>query len=498
MAINLGFGKFEKIDVTVTDSTFNARKIFLQTLFEKKSSCFNGLFRLLDFEKLPEGIKESESISSGAMICYILSSLEENEPRNELAALLWVSPVFHLLNFVSQHEKLKENCWLSDPIAIQAISKFDLEQRIKTLIPNWSELKNIDYAQTFCRTIEDWAYDNDLSDEWFLEFVVIIFRKLFFLLKFDMFDLAKRMIKEKYTEHHYHFHFVMLFNEKIGQVVRDSIFEFCSPFDRMFLDIECDESEPFEYKWRDFRLPKVVWSPTLKTRESFEKDVYESLETYLLWLKEQKKIFYFRDSSELEEWVTRVDEYVKSHCDFVEKEISEGKNELEVNPLRVGVPSNLFISLRGNLITANWYPSKISRIEFIERIKSEFTSKILDVKKQLTSYESFTKTHFTEKLKTYCSEVEKRHKESGEYRDSRRKHSGNRHFEWLVDYQIFLRKSYSAIKKENKADLKTVREGIKTTAELIGLTLARPIRSGRPKGSKTTKLYVHTVRHTKV
>lgn len=69
------------------------------------------------------------------------------------------------------------------------------------------------------------------------------------------------------------------------------------------------------------------------------------------------------------------------------------------------------------------------------------------------------------------------------------KKDGDKHFRWLIEYQIpsdknYTDKSYSEIARENGVDVKTVSEAIGKSAHIIGITLRKPKHTGRPKGSK--------------
>ncbi len=56
------------------------------------------------------------------------------------------------------------------------------------------------------------------------------------------------------------------------------------------------------------------------------------------------------------------------------------------------------------------------------------------------------------------------------------------HFEWLVLFQIPPRTLKGEIARRAVADVKTISEGIESTAQLIGLTLQPAAAPGRPRG----------------
>jgi ribosomal protein L20A (L18A) len=62
------------------------------------------------------------------------------------------------------------------------------------------------------------------------------------------------------------------------------------------------------------------------------------------------------------------------------------------------------------------------------------------------------------------------------------KRSGDKHFRWLVEYQI-LGKSYNKLAAENDVDRRAVRDGIKNVSEIIELTLRDLSLGGKQKGA---------------
>jgi len=98
---------------------------------------------------------------------------------------------------------------------------------------------------------------------------------------------------------------------------------------------------------------------------------------------------------------------------------------------------------------------------------------------------TFTKRKFNAKLTYYCNEIEKSLPEN--LKKTPQKYSENKHFEWLIDFQVTPCKSYTQIAKENKADLKTVREAVQNLAKIIGISLRKANRTGRTKGTKNSE-----------
>jgi len=63
------------------------------------------------------------------------------------------------------------------------------------------------------------------------------------------------------------------------------------------------------------------------------------------------------------------------------------------------------------------------------------------------------------------------------------KKSGDKHFRWLVEYQI-LERSFNSLAKEKGVDRKAITDGIKDVSQLINLTLRDSSEGGRKQGAK--------------
>jgi hypothetical protein len=68
----------------------------------------------------------------------------------------------------------------------------------------------------------------------------------------------------------------------------------------------------------------------------------------------------------------------------------------------------------------------------------------------------------------------------------KKKRTGNRDIDWLVQYQVPLGKSFNQLASEFGIDRKAVERAVKETAEHIGLTLRAPTRPGRPRRMSKT------------
>lgn len=84
-------------------------------------------------------------------------------------------------------------------------------------------------------------------------------------------------------------------------------------------------------------------------------------------------------------------------------------------------------------------------------------------------------------LDNYISKVKEKFAPYAEETVSKR--SGDKHFRWLIEYQIGV-KSYKKLSEENGVDRKAIKDGIKDASHIIELTLRDASAGGKGKGVK--------------
>lgn len=134
-------------------------------------------------------------------------------------------------------------------------------------------------------------------------------------------------------------------------------------------------------------------------------------------------------------------------------------------------------------ISETWFPNWKHKKVFREEMMEQFNKKFFIRLTERLEIKLGTKSRFEKALTEYIREVDL--KKNKNFRRSPRKNTGERHFLWLIDYQIPPCKNYRQIARENNSDIKTVREGIARVAEQIGLKLRKKTSGGRPKGATT-------------
>jgi hypothetical protein len=481
MAISFGYGEFERVDPNKRQSILEARRRFLDVLFEKKYRLFNDLMMLFDYEKLSKELIEYDRQSPGVISYHFLSQLADEETRNNVVALSGDTPVFHLLNFVSLRKKLPKYAWVNDKSFKARISKFNFEEELKSLIPEWTELKTIRAAEMFCSSLEKWAAKLNISDEWFMNFIVAFFRRLFYLLEYETLIYAKNYSEETMNEHRF-YSFTYIYQDNVRDAIGKAKSDVCSPFFRFFSAFGDEEaypsSEPFVYSSGGFVVKVERWCPYLSKRRKYISECEGILGQHIYNLKEKSGNYPIGESNGLKGFVERSRDNLIRYCDAVTKGIEDNKPLSELESFRFdGILAK---------VDEVWNPEVISRTKFIANTLSLLKAEVNNVETQLKGLnESFTKLSFNTTLIDYCNKTQQPYIDSDKWRKTPRKNSGILHFEWLVDYLVNSDRSFTSIASDYDVDLKTVREGIRETADLVGVTIRNSIRSGRPKGSQT-------------
>jgi hypothetical protein len=74
-----------------------------------------------------------------------------------------------------------------------------------------------------------------------------------------------------------------------------------------------------------------------------------------------------------------------------------------------------------------------------------------------------------------------------------RKNSGELQFHWFIQFQIPPNKNYTQLANEHSVTIPTMREGIRSIGDLMGLMPRPTVHSGRQRGSGTKKTSIHFV-----
>lgn len=134
-------------------------------------------------------------------------------------------------------------------------------------------------------------------------------------------------------------------------------------------------------------------------------------------------------------------------------------------------------------VSETWFPNWKHKKAFRDEMMERFNKKLFYQRTEGLEIKLGTKSRFEKELTEYIRKMDL--KTNKKFCRTPRKNTGERHFLWLIEYQIPPCKNYRQIATENNSDIKTVREGIARVAEQIGLKLRKPTSGGRPKGSTT-------------
>lgn len=467
MATRLGGGEYERANVDTKQSAKEARFIFLQALAKRKNQCFFNLLRLFSSDQIPSELLENDKIDN--LFYFFFPYLLRKSPYNtETPPQIIDTPILHYYSFFFDKEDEIKRLENGDGLQPNSISLKSITRRnnaLKKIVPNWQELKRKKDAESLCKSLEAWAKEYNLNDDWCLDFALDILRKFkskfdFRLPSFDGTDLSNEKIK--------------FFHASYEKEVESSIFEAVLDYRRNEILVytyscfdDAKELPTFEYRWRDFDVQRQIWLPRISSRKEFVAEMYNQLERAKNLLYDAIKLWGYSNKEELLHLEERCRIWLENYCNHLEQKA----DEIDIKPIVIK-----------ELGEFTWLPSKKSREQFIEETLAELKNLIIKINKAVKSLETFTKADFETKLTKYCNAVEKSLPKT--WIRTPQKYSEDKHFDWLVDFQVSPYKSYAQIAKENNTELNSVRGAIKILADLIGITLRKSKRTGRPKGSK--------------
>ena len=473
MALLLGSGEYEKIDNNIRQSTLKVRHIFLQKLGDKRSQCFFDLLRLFNSNIAPVEFWNEQNRQN--VFSLSILALSKKLPADiKMLPELIDTPLFHYYTFLFEKESLIKELEKDEELQ-NFVTSFDPKERkknaIKKIIPNWKVLKSIPEAKMLCQSLENWADKYHLNEEWILDFVLQIL--CFFKLNFEN-SLFNYFQSENQS---YFFYSIKTDYEidvatSVGKANFDYDWEEMMRMDWVTIFENSEDFPSFIYRWRDFELPSTTWVVTIETRQHFCKKMREVFNDSIANLKDSKRHWHYTNEKELNVLLERCKKQLVNYCDKIEERLVNSGDEyfIQFTPIYFN-----------NIGKANWYPSKQTRDEFIDEVLPELKILIANNKKALQSLATLTKRHFEIKLKEYCNEME--HNLPANYVRTPQKYAGEKHFEWLIDYQVTPNKSFREIAEVNKTDKKTISEPVKELAEILGLSL-RKSKQGRPSGTK--------------
>lgn len=475
MGLRLGSGDYERIDVDIRQSTLEARHLFFQTLGQKKCECFRNLLRLFNSEIIPYDYWNEQNYQYTFFTC-VLALSKKLPSEYKLLPDFIDTPVFHYYSFLSKKELLIKKLENDEELQ-KFVTRYDPNERknnsLKQIIPNWNELKANKEAKLLCQSLENWADKYHLNEDWLLDFALQILRH--FKLNFDT-SLSRFYQSENqiYLFHSLKIDYEIDIEKSVGKAIFDYHWEEVMRHDWVAIFENLPDTPSFIYRWHHFELPSNAWVVTIESRQHFCNKMREILNTNLTNLKYSEKFWGYSDEKELDLFMEGCKKKLEIYCDEIEKRLANAGDEsfIEYTFADFGIVG-----------TANWYPSRHTRGEFIEDVLPELKNRIEKNSQALQSLTSFTKSHFEKQLTKYCNEIEKNL--PANFSRTPQKYDGEKHFEWLIDYQVTPFNSFREIAKTNSTDKKTISEPVKDLANMIGLSL-RNAKRGRPLGVKNS------------
>ncbi|HEX9928937.1 MAG TPA: hypothetical protein VGB02_10425 [Pyrinomonadaceae bacterium] len=473
MSKRLGNGEFERADVEVRQSTLVARHKFLEILDKRKGNCLFELVRLFDFNFVPTEFLDKERIDN--TVYFFLHYLLSKKPyETEIRANIIDTPLINYYSFLFDHEdeiKQLENDENFQKLTLPN-SAARRNKAIGKIVGNWKDLKNRDEAKAFCLTLENWAKSYNLREDWILDFALKVLSR--FKSEFDS-EIArfKRMPVTDITISW----FITAYEMESRNSIRKGIYDYYhneiwSNQWEGFDDLA--ELPAFNYRWRDFELTSETWLARMTTRKQFIAIMNEKLDKTIESIRRLETRFPQSTEAELADLVKQCRSYLENYCDDIEKQKAENIDVSNFAPIAIE-----------EIGTFAWIHSEQDRVQFIEKTCAEFETRIKKNNEAIKSLKTFTKGHFEAELTKYCNDIEKFLPK--EWVRTPMKYSDDKHFEWLVDFQVEPVRGYTEIARENNIKArKTVREAVEELARQISISLRQSKRTGRPKGTKNS------------
>ncbi len=269
MANRLGSGEYERVNVTVKQSTIEARYKFFQTLDQKRSDWAKNLLRLFNSDKAPKEFLEKEN--NDEIIRFFLLYLTSKSPREkEIRPEIIDVPLINYYRYFFDKEEAIKQFENGDDFE-EVLDSSELVSRrsvaLRKIVPSWKDLKTQTDAKALRRSLETWAKHYNLNEDWILDFALRILHG--FKSGFDF-----KLIESKVTDPN--LNTAIFWRTNFEWEITDAI-------DRAILDYSNNEVwinkwsgfddlsklPAFEYRWRDFKLLPLTWLPRMSSRKGF-------------------------------------------------------------------------------------------------------------------------------------------------------------------------------------------------------------------------------------
>lgn len=448
MAMKFG-GDYELKNVDIKTSTLEARKLFLNLIWEMKPKAVLDLTRLFNIDshpdewlKKPFGWQEDNYEIRYAKRLFLLHTKEPNRYSFDLTRLGIKSnarqtPVLAYFDFLFKNQAEL------DKLTIESEKKWNLfthnpKQKLITaralemLIPDLKTLQLKEGSEWLCENLIGWAKKWNLKDDWCLDFALSCLH----IFKTELIDELR--LREDYLENGKN-----LSLRELNKFCRDgaawktaiSLLSHNNVDNHLIVPSKYSHNQEIEgklltipSKYPNYPMFKYVWEEETN-RET--KEIFEITNYFNPFAGRKEK---FRKDIEKDFWRTFFEHFQEDKTDFT------GANG---NNWKVCLGEPKWTKFMGN-------PKKI--VEEHKKLHKCIDEYILRIKKTIKR----------DAVKTF------------------EKREGDKHFRWLIEYQIPKVKTFEEIANKEFVDRKAVSRDIRGVAKILILKLHLPSR-GRPK-----------------
>lgn len=467
MVKRFGFGDYERIDLDTRQSVKLLRHHFLKLLVGYKRNCFENLLRIANFELLPDNLLDKELVPEESLFFFLLSYNFGNPFNAEFSSEVFDTPLVNFLRYVATNQErlagYESEIVDSDPDTNHRMKINALEK----LVPDWKTLKADKDAQMLCKSILSWANEFNLKDEWCLDFAVSVLVHMKCLLKYEPEDFTNY----NSAKVNIYFHD---FKSKQQNAVNSAVYRMYS--DEILLDFfmidEELEIKPFKFKHKSFEYPDVTYFPNIEKRAKFIKH------------EKGKFLSLIRDIEEFDDLYkdvnfVAIEKSLNEYCaDITDLNSKTEKNYQLLHKLYECKFNSLI------LFCSVWDSLQMTQEDFVKNALKEVELSFEKIKRMAESLETLKKSDFENALWLYCEKTEKGLPDY--YEKTLTKYSDEKHFIWLIDFQVHPVKTFQQIKDEidiqDNIKVSGIEKGIKKLAKTIGITLRKSPKTGRPKG----------------
>lgn len=461
MARSFGFGDYERIDLDTRQSVLFLRHRFLKLLVSYKRNCFKNLLRIANFEFLPD----KEQVPEESLFFFLLSYNFGNPFK--YSSDVFDTPLVNFLHYVSTNQQrlasYESEIVKSDPDTNHRMRINALEK----LIPDWKTLEADKDAQMLCKSILSWANEFNLKDEWCLDFAVSALLHMKSFLEYEPEDFTNYdSAKINMYFHYFKSRQENAVNGAVHRVYSDEILP-----DFFTVDEEL-EIKPFQFKHKSFEYPEVIYFPHIEKRAKFIEQEKEKFLSLIRDIKEFDGLY--KDVNSV-----AIEKSLNEYC----ADIADSNSKTEKNYQLLHKPYECkFNSLL--LFCSIWDSLQMTQEDFVKNALVEIELSFEKIKRMAQSLDTIKKSEFDNALWLYCEKTEKGLPDY--YEKTLTKYSDEKHFIWLIDFQVPPVKTFREIKDEidiqDSMNVSGVERGIRKLAKTIGLTLRKSPKTGRPKG----------------